>query len=496
MTACSRSVTEERISPSKSNPGYWSYGGETVLLIGGWDHGHNPFLDHSTIDGGGYEDTSTEAEIIAALDLLEASGGNLIRCVLDPGVGAGRQGFPFCAKVGDKFDLDTMEGPYWERLEFFLDATQRRGIVVGLEIWDRFDWYDGGHQGWQGSPFNPRNNINYTVESSGLAESYEGELDNSQNPFGQTTPGQRYYRNADPELQAKLDMLRSYQEQFMLRLLEVTLPYGNVLYSANNEVRHQEPVWGEYWLEFIRKEAKRQGVAVVCTDMFWDILDIPDSPGFDHLLANTDTYDYFDVSQTSAHRGHQDLSVAEAGEVHWNKIRYAVGEGRKVNRILHMDKIYGSKDKVNGWMGSAENAVEEFWRSLIAGVAGVRFHRPDGGIGLSERARNSLRAVRLVEEKVKFWEVEARQDLLTDREPNEAYLAADPGQKYILFVPDGGKVGLQLDEHSATCFDITWVNVATGEVDSQEHLHGGEVFDIEAPGNGPWVAILVSASTS
>jgi len=28
---------------------YWKYNGERVLLLGGWNHGHNPFIDHDTV---------------------------------------------------------------------------------------------------------------------------------------------------------------------------------------------------------------------------------------------------------------------------------------------------------------------------------------------------------------------------------------------------------------------------------------------------------------
>jgi len=27
---------------------YWKYDGKRVLLLGGWNHGHNPFIDHDT----------------------------------------------------------------------------------------------------------------------------------------------------------------------------------------------------------------------------------------------------------------------------------------------------------------------------------------------------------------------------------------------------------------------------------------------------------------
>lgn len=52
-------------------------------------------------------------------------------------------------------------------------------------------------------------------------------------------------------------------------------------------------------------------------------------------------------------------------------------------------------------------------------------------------AKASIKTARLVESEIKFWEVEPKMQLLSDREPNEAYLAAETGEKYILYFPYG-----------------------------------------------------------
>ena len=484
---------EVGIRLSQDYPGYWSYNGKTTLLIGAWNHGHNPFLDHSTLDGGGYKDSSTREEIIAALDELALYGGNLIRCVLDPGAAAGNQGFDFCRKVDGRYDLNHMEGRFWDRLDWFLNETKKREIVVGLEIWDRFDWYEGGHEGWPGSPFNPRNNLNYTSESSGLAEFYPGKGDQSENPFGHTTPKQSYYLESSMERKAQLDLVRGYQELFMDRLLSITFDYDHVLYSANNEVRHQEPAWGQYWIAYLRSAAELAEKTVLCTDMFWDLLHIPDSEGFEYQLRHLNHYDYLDISQTSAHPQNNELTPEQAGEVHWAKVRFAAEKAHQANRLIHLNKIYGSPSRTGGWMGSAQNAVEEFWRSLIVGAAGARFHRPDAGLGLSKKTQIQMRAVRLVEEQVQFWEVNSAQDLLIEREDNEAYLAANPGQKYLIYFPLGGSVGLDLRPFNNASFKVDWISVSNGESGHSDTVRGGGYTTLTTPGNQGWVATIVAS---
>ncbi len=489
FSACKQ---HESIRTSTRHPGYWQYNGQTVLLIGGWNHGHNPFLDHNTMDS---TDTSTEKQIIDALDELVDAGGNLLRCVLDPGAGAGRLGFDFCSRSGDLSDLSVMTGPYWEHLDLFLRETEKRGIIVGIEIWDRFDWYDSwgkkGFKNWQNSPFNPKNNINYTTETSGLEETYELRGGKPRNPFGWTTPGQSAYDTADAVKKAQYDLVRKYQEGFMNKLLSVTFKYGNVLYSANNEVRFQEPAWGEYWIKYIRKEAKAQDKSVICTDMFWDLIDLPGPCDFDYLMDHKDFYDYFDISQSSLHRKQPFDTERKIGEMNWIKVTYAVDKARSVGRLTHMNKIYGSDLIDDAWQGEDNNAIEDFWRSLFAGVAGARFHRPPYGLGLSDKAKNSMKAVRFIEEWIKFWEIDPHQELLTSRELDEAYLAARPGEKYLVFFTDGGSVGLNLESYSGSKYELKWFDIDIGEeFSTQEQITGGAIATLNAPGDGHWLGIL------
>ena len=79
------------------------------------------------------------------------------------------------------------------------------------------------------------------------------------------------------------------------------------------------------------------------------------------------------------------------------------------------------------------DGVERFWRNLIAGSAAVRFHRPDSGLGLNNTAKTCLRAARKTESRIPLWEVRTAMALLSDRDADEAYLAARPREKYLLY---------------------------------------------------------------
>ncbi len=136
------------------------------------------------------------------------------------------------------------------------------------------------------------------------------------------------------------------------------------------------------------------------------------------------------------------------------------------------------------------DGVERFWRNLIAGSAAVRFHRPDSGIGLNDTAQACIRAARKAETRIPLWEVRTAMELLSSRETDEAYLAARPGEKYLLYFTDGGSVTLDLTGHSQT-FDLRWINVSTGDWGQTTTLKGGSKVNISAPGKSGWVAAIV-----
>lgn len=477
------------IALSTAHRRYWQYDGKPVLLLGGWNHGHNPFIDHDTDDDRDNQGVSSPAQITRAMDVLAAAGGNCLRCVLNPGMASGIQKTPFCVRSGDRYDLNTMAGPFWARLETFLGEASRRSIVVQIEVWDRFDLIDGSWGSWPVSPWNPKNNVNYTTASSGLAVSYRSF---KPHPFLQGVPGHPVYEKAPKPRKQKYDVVRRFQDRFMDKLLSVTLRYDNVLYCMNNET-HEDPAWGRYWMNRIQVTARAKGKHVLTTDMFDDVFNPEKSRGLAHQLKHRDRYGYVDASQVNSRH---------ADEAHWKKIRWIVEAAAKAEPpcLVHMTKLYGNDIALSRkpWSrfkpGDSDNAIEEWWRNLLAGVAGVRFHRPTSGIGLSAEARACMTATRKVESKVKFWDVEPRLDLLTSRAPDEAYLSADPGTAYILYFTKkgGGSVGLKLADNPAVVFELHWINIDTGQWGSRRTLKGGRAATIDRPSDSAhWVATIV-----
>lgn len=288
-------------------------------------------------------------------------------------------------------------------------------------------------------------------------------------PFFHTIPGMDGYYET-------LDLVRGYQERQVAKMLSISLQYDNVLYCMNNETS-TPPGWGLHWIRFIKEKAATAGVRVYTTDMFDDGWKPYASDKVKLAIARPTDYDFIDISQVNSRTFNED---------HWNNVMWVVQQLKESPRPLNNVKIY-SDGETNWGSGTPVDGVERFWRNLIAGAAACRFHRPGGGIGLNETAKACIAAARKLESVVNLWDVTAHQELLVDREPDEAYLAARSGEAYVLFFTDGGEVTLKIPE-GAGPFKLKWINIATGEWGSKGAL---ESHVIKAPGTGPWVVAIV-----
>ncbi len=345
-------ATEPTLRPWPENPWYWSYRGEPILLLGGSD-------DDNLFQW-------PEAELIPQLDRLAAAGGNVIRNTMSDRKDKGFEVYPFERLANGKYDLGEWNAEYWARFERMLRETANRDIVVQIEIWDRFDFTDSGRSNrWQIHPYNPGNNVNYTYEESGFARRYPDHPGANKQPFFFTTPRQR-----DNQV-----VLR-YQQRFVDKLLDYTLPCDHVLYCIDNETNGEEE-WGRYWANFVKERAARQGRQVYVTEM-WDDWNL-NAPRHRRTFDHPELYGYVDVSQNNHLKG----------QPHWDNFLQVRQYLSSQPRPMNTTKTYGATG--NKFGHSDQDGLERFWRHLLAGAASMRFHRPDSGLGLNDKAVASIR---------------------------------------------------------------------------------------------------------
>jgi len=440
-----------QIKPWSDNPWYWSDAGRPVLLLGGSDD-DNLFQWPAE-------------KLIPQLDRLAAAGGNVIRNTMSDRKDQGFELYAFKQLPDGKYDLNQWNDGYWSRFETLLRESAKRRIFVQIEIWDRFDLADsGGSKRWQMHPFNPGNNVNYSYDESGFASAYPDHPGKNKQPFFFTTPQQRNNRAVLP-----------YQQRFVQKMLQHTLRYDHVLYCIDNETSGEEE-WGRYWAQFVKEEAAQRTQRICVTEMWddWDLTADRHKRTFDH----PELYDFVDVSQNNHNKGQK----------HWENFLHVRKYLSQKPRPINTTKTYGADG--NKFGHTDQDAIERFWRHLLAGAASLRFHRPDSGLGLNDKAVACIRAARKLESKIPLWSVEAAAALLSDCEPNEAYLAAQIGTAYALYFPDGGDVSLDLSAAGGP-LSAHWIVIATGEWGPVQSVAGGGKVRLAPPGKGGWAVAIV-----
>jgi len=461
MLAPANDNNANRIRPYAENPRYWQYNGKPVMLLGGSKTDHIFLLDG----------------LQTHLDEIQAVGANYVRNTMSQREGIDLK--PHKLLPSGKFDMDQWNEEYWKRFANMLKWTAEREIFVQIEVWDRFDY---STQYWQISPWNPGNNVNYTYEQTGFAPEYPKHSGQDLQPFFHSIKGMTRYTK-------KLDRVRMYQEAFVAKMLSYSLDYGHVLYCMDNETSTPAQ-WGQYWIRFIKAKAAERGVTVCTTDMFDDAFRAEKAEHTALIFNDAEHYMFADISQVNSRNYDQ---------MHWDALLWLLRQVNKHPRPSNHTKIYGSGYYTFG-TGGPEDGVERFWRNILGGSASSRFHRPDAGNGLNDFAKASIKAARILEGLIKFWDITPQMDLLSDRESNEAYLAARPGESYALYFTNGGSVGLDLSGTSGS-FDVIWISVSTGVTTrssaagryrlTDKTMQGGRVVTVSAPYKGGWIAAIV-----
>lgn len=430
------------VAPWNENPRYWMYDGAPVLLVGGSD-------DDNLFQW-------SEPDLIAQLDRLKQAGGNVVRNTMSDRRDKGFEIYPYLQLPSGKYDLDQWNPEYWQRFERFLRETAQRGIVVQIELWDRFDFTDHGKiRHWQPHPYNPKNNINYSYWRSGFAPAYYDHPGKNRQPFFFTTPDQRNNR-----------LILDYQQRFIDKVLEHALQYDHVLYCIDNETSADE-AWSRYWAQYVKAKASAQGKTVYVTEMMDDKSMSKQSHG--RTLDHPELYDFIEVSQNNHSNGRK----------HWDNLRAFREHIQNRPRPMNSIKIYGADG--NSFGHSDQQALERFWRNLLAGVAVSRFHRPASGLGLSDKAVNAIRAVRLLEAAVPLWSLVPLP--AGDSEEPVFYEARGENGTRVLYFP-AGKAGEGPVIEDAS---VSWLNLDRAEWGDDE---GAPQQGLAPPKAGNWIAVI------
>jgi hypothetical protein len=450
-----KQTDEDRIKPWEDNPYYWQYKGEPILLLGGSDD-DNLFQ---------WEEDALKEH----LDILTLAGGNYIRNTMSSRDSGNVE--PFIKLENGLYDLNRWNDVYWERFRNLLNLSLERDIIVQIELWDMHDWFN---KRWDEQAFNPINNINYSDIESGLPVRIEfGPLYGQANehPFFQSHISEK-----------RMDIVLSYQENFIKKIIETSINYPNVLYCINNESAI-DTSWSYYWLGFTREISAKIKKMIYIGDM----LMIPSS----HIITDK-KFDFADISQTASNL--------------YRPRESNVGEGHMETVIKEVDRIISNPAPLNSvkqyggdiipWSRGANEGVERCWRSIFGGQAGVRFHRPPAGQGLNEIAQANIKSLRIITDHFDLKNILSHQKLshlFLRRNLNDAYLMGNEGKVLAVFFTNAGN-DVELDISSlGGKVSVKWINTKKAEWESEEY-HKGNQIQLIKPDRGQWVALVASVN--
>ena len=383
--------------------------------------------------------------------------------------------------VRGRFDLEQPNPEYWSRFESLLDAALARGLIVQIELWDKVDLFHDGpaelirwspHMGWSKHPFNPRNNVNYTSDTSGLKEvidwSYNpasgggprGDMDvETIHPFWYTVPsvadllpgGERALAGfglTEVDHQRLMEVVLPHQMAFVDRVLEIALAYPNVLYAIDNETWLPTSDWSDFWAAHLRTRAEAAGRGIEVGEMRGEH-DVRDAPPHAHLhiIRRPDLYSFIDVSQNNGRK----FGDEQWYDLRWVRTELAHAGVRPINNVKIYDFVPRGEPA-----GRVDFSVQKFWRNVLGGAASSRFHRRMGaalhrpydsnGLPITNESNEAglatFRSATMFSEAMDVFRAEPAHDVLRDRSDHEAYAMAIEGERYAVYFPAGGSVDL------------------------------------------------------
>ncbi len=216
LFACStNSQLSQPIKLHQENPNYFSYKGKPILLVTSAEHygalinldfDYVKYFDTIGEDSLNYTRVFVGSFVEREEDIKWMKYNNTLAPrpdrIVVPWARTNIQGY---RNGGNKFDLDTWDEHYFERLRDLLTQAEARGIIVELTFFG--NQYGDGI--WENSPLHPSNNI------QGIGPSGEGSWS-------------QFQTKNNPQLLA-------YQEAMVRKIVMELNDFDNLFYEISNE---------------------------------------------------------------------------------------------------------------------------------------------------------------------------------------------------------------------------------------------------------------------
>lgn len=337
---------------------------------------------------------------------------------LRTGPGLARDGKP-------KFDLTKFNGAYFKRLRERVEAAAKRGIYVSVMF------FVGGNfdvpSEWERNPFHRDNNIN----------DIDGDADGDGKGTDLMTMSDHL----------KVTTARKLLLAYIRKVINTLNDLDNVLFEVVNEGGTKE--WDWFIVRFVKEyestKPKQHPIGLTGHGR----------EANEEMLASP--ADWFSPGSREWQELKSDPRPVEAS---WRKVS-----------ILDTDHIWGE--------GGDERWV---WKSFTRGhnpifmdrIAHLTSDKREDIPG-SEKIRKAMGVARNIAEKINLAEMQPLPDIASTR-----YCLANPGREYVVYLPEGNEVTVDLSPAKGT-LKVTWIHPVDGTIVDGGKVNGGSKRTLIAP---------------
>lgn len=342
------------------------------------------------------------------------------------GPGQARDGKP-------KFDLSTFDPAYFDRLRARVQKAGEQHVYVSIMLFQGWSsakgWYSG--QPWLGHPYHPDNNI----------QAFNGNLHGDGGPD-----------LSDPRV-------REHQAAYLRKVVDTVNDLDNVLYEVTNEGGTKDWDW---WVVHTVQEYEK-------------------TKNKQHPIGLTGH-----GSESNEEMFASEAAWVSPGSEGWPDLRTdpRPAPGGKVS-LLDTDHVFG--------VGGDQKWV---WKAFTRGY-NVLFMDPyddprwepilrNQGVGVkdAEAPRRAMGVARRCAERIDLAAATPQTDLAST-----GYCLANPGKEYVIYLPDGGDVKVNLSGAHGQ-FLVEWIHPITGKTEPGKEVDGGQWSAFESPLVGDAVLFL------
>ena len=345
------------------------------------------------------------------------------------GPGKGLDGKP-------KFDVAKLNEAYFRRLRQRVDAARVRGIYVGVMLFQGFSFNKtrgkrGVGNAWHGHPFHPANNVN------GI----------NGNPSGDDT-GHEVHT-------LKIPAIRALQETYIRKTVDTLNDLDNVLWEIGNECHAGSVEWQYHMIRFLKRyEATKPK---------------------QHPVGMTGA----PIKNPALFRSPADW-ISPVGRKYLDEPPAA--DGRKV--------VVVDTDHIAPWGHRPAWVWKCFLRGnhfiLMDGYQDFRLGSPKAPDPKRDAARRAMGQVARFARRMDLAAMTPRNKLASTR-----YCLADPGKEYLVYLPEGGTVTVDLSAASGP-LAAEWFNPTTGKAGEPATIRGGARRTLTAPFKGDAVLYIAA----